>query len=154
MLPGVTMIEIQLARADNLSAIHSLLRDCALPIDDITSAHLKHFLILSDGVQLAGCIGIEPLGVNALLRSLAVRDIFRGDGWGERLVQEAETHARNVGVSSLFLLTTTAASFFKRLGYQPVDRAQTPASLRETKQFSMLRPASSTCLFKSISLTK
>ncbi|GAC1405608.1 MAG: hypothetical protein NVSMB6_00450 [Burkholderiaceae bacterium] len=147
------MFAIRAAQADDLRLVHQILHGSALPFDDITDHHLMHFLILGGGKQVAGCVGIESLGAEALLRSLAVRDVLRGRGWGERLVQAAEMHARNVGVSSLYLLTTTAASFFERIGYQQIDRADAPKSLHTTTQFSTLCPSSSTCLFKSLPLT-
>jgi len=87
---------------------------------------------------------------SALLRSLAVSDFVRGSGWGQQLHLAAVTHAQDIGVSTLYLLTTTAATFFERRGYQRIDHTNAPTTLQEATQFSLLCPSSATCLFKSI----
>lgn len=148
------MLAIRPAQADDLQAIHLLLKDCGLPFDDVTASHLADFLVLANGKPVVGCVGIECLGSDALLRSMAVFDFMRGSGWGQQLAQAAEAHAQSIGISALYLLTTTATTFFEYRGYRRIDRADAPAALQGTTQFSLLCPASSTCLFKSISPTK
>lgn len=64
------------------------------------------------------------------------------------LVSNAETKAAEQGVESLYLLTTTAAQFFARLGYEAVPRSEAPAVIAATAQFSELCPASSTFMRK------
>ncbi|MGH8808309.1 MAG: arsenic resistance N-acetyltransferase ArsN2, partial [Noviherbaspirillum sp.] len=96
------------------------------------------------------CVGLEVCGPDALLRSLAVAHMHRGGGFGARMTSAIEEHARQQGITRLYLLTTTAADFFERDAYQPIDRAGAPPAIQATSQFSTLCPASSTCLFKSI----
>lgn len=55
---------------------------------------------------------------------------FRGAGLGGRLMQEAESHARSLGIQRLVLgvysRNTAAISFYEKLGYKPVgERAFT-----------------------------
>lgn len=107
-------------------------------------------VVRHDKLAVVACIAIEPYGQDALLRSLAVYDFMRGDGWGQKLVEAAEERARRAGIASLYLLTTTAASFFERRGYRCIDRASAPAAIQTTTQFSTLCPASSACLYKAI----
>jgi len=57
-----------------------------------------------------------------LLRSLAVDASVRGRGCARALVAAAERYARGRGVRRIYLLTTTAAKFFERLGYGAVAR--------------------------------
>lgn len=147
------MLAIRPAQADDLQAVHLVLKDCGLPYEDITTSHLSDFLVLANGKPVVGCVGIERLGSDALLRSLAVFDFMRGSGWGQQLVHAAEAHAQNIDISALYLLTTTATTFFGDRGYRRIDRADAPAALQGTTQFSLLCPASSTCLFKSLPLT-
>lgn len=66
------------------------------------------------------------------------------------LVGEAERRARAAGVGVLYLLTTTAAGFFERLGYRQTDRAAAPREIAATRQFSGLCPASSAFMVKSL----
>ena len=58
------------------------------------------------------------------------------------------TWAAEQGVETLYLLTTTAAQFFARRGYEAVPRSEAPAAIAATAQFSELCPASSTFMRK------
>jgi amino-acid N-acetyltransferase len=76
--------------------------------------------------------------------------MMRGEGFGARLLEEIETHARAIGVRRLYVLTTSATSFFEYHGYQRIDRTEAPAEIQNTAQFAQLCPASAICLFKSL----
>lgn len=102
-----------------------------------------------DGV-LAGVVGIEIHGRLGLLRSLAVTAAHRQAGLGASLVSEAESVAAERGVETLYLLTTTASSFFAGLGYEELARSEAPAAIAATAQFSSLCPASSTFMYKTL----
>ncbi|NKI72295.1 GNAT family N-acetyltransferase [Collimonas pratensis] len=142
---------IRSALPDDLPSVLLLLKECGLPFEDLSAGHLQHFQVLTSGESLVGCVGIEDRETDALLRSLVVSDSLRGNGWGLQLLRAIEDHAESIGISALYLLTTTAAPFFEELGYRRIERAGAPAAIQATNQFSLLCPASSTCLFKSIS---
>ena len=55
-------MQIVIAERSDEIQIKQLLAECKLPYDDITLAHLRHFLVLWDDYQLAGVIGLELLG--------------------------------------------------------------------------------------------
>ena len=95
-------------------------------------------------------VGLELFGEVALLRSLAVASSRRGSGLGSRLVAHAERHARDQGVQSLFLLTTTAEKFFLRRGYTRIPRDEAPAAIKGTREFSGICPASSAFMVKNL----
>lgn len=143
------MFVIRAAQADDLDAIHLLLKAGELPVDDVSAPLLTHFFVFHDG-PIAGCVGIEPHGEVGLLRSLAVADSIRGKGWGQRLLQAAEAHARNLGIANLYLLTKDAAPFFEAHAYRRVERRTVPEQLMLTPQFAGLCPASATCLAKTL----
>ena len=88
-------------------------------------------------------VGLELYGEVALLRSLAVASSRRGTGVGSGLVAHAERHARDQGVQSLYLLTTTAEQFFLRRGYARIPRDEAPTAIKGTKEFSGICPVSS-----------
>ena len=69
---------------------------------------------------------------------------------GSRLVAHAERHARDQGVQSLYLLTTTAEKFFLRRGYARIPREEAPAAIKGTKEFSGICPASSAFMVKQL----
>jgi amino-acid N-acetyltransferase len=104
------------------SAVKQLLSESGLPIEDITARHLQHFFGCGSDLELEGLVGLELYGDVALLRSLAVASSRRGSGVGSGLVAHAERHAREQGVQSLYLLTTTAEQFFLRRGYARIPR--------------------------------
>jgi len=137
----------------NEAAVKQLLFESGLPISDITTQHLQHFFGCGSILGLEGVIGLELFGEAALLRSLAVASSRRGSGVGSALVAHAERHARDQGVQSLYLLTTTAEKFFLRRGYTRIPREAAPASIQGTKEFSGICPASSAFMVKQLMTT-
>jgi amino-acid N-acetyltransferase len=95
-------------------------------------------------------VGLEGRSGVGLLRSLAVEQSRRGTGLGTELVGTLERMAAAEGVTDLYLLTTTAESFFARRGYQRVPRESAPAVIRETTEFSSICPASSAFMRKGL----
>jgi amino-acid N-acetyltransferase len=88
-----------------------------------------------------------------LLRSLAVAPSERGRGQGTALVAAAESLAVESGWRQLYLLTTGAAAFFGRLGFEVISREQAPAELRATRQFAQLCPATALVMCKRLGAT-
>ncbi|SAL06001.1 GCN5-related N-acetyltransferase [Caballeronia arationis] len=139
------------ARSDDLDAIKALLAENELPASDITAAALKDFAVAEDANgTLVGSVGLEKFATNALLRSLVVPKSARGNGLGRHLVAYAENVARADGIIELWLLTTTAAQFFQRVGYVVADRTTAPAQIQFSAQFATLCPASAICLKRKV----
>jgi amino-acid N-acetyltransferase len=138
------------ARPSDLPAIVRLLADAALPHDDLTPEHLRHFLVLRDGDEIAGLVGMEVAGDAGLLRSLAVPEARRGGGLASRLVDALEAHARAAGIRTLYLLTTTAEPFFARRGYARAERGAVPDAIAATPEFRSICPASAACMAKAL----
>jgi amino-acid N-acetyltransferase len=141
---------IRAARAEDLGALRALLRTCDLPCEDLTPRHLAHFLVAPADDGLRGSAGLEPRGEDALLRSLAVQPAARGEGLGGRLLAAVERRAHRAGLQALYLLTTTAAPFFRDRGYEPIDRAKLPGPIQQTEEASRLCPAGATCMRKRL----
>ena len=133
-----------------LQSAVALLAAAGLPWSDLTEAHLEHFRFCGPSDALTGLVGLEIYGCDALLRSLVVVPGAQYGGLGSRLVQEAERHAFEKGVRSLYLLTTTAQGFFLHRGYRPASRETCPAAIRSTTEFASLCPASSAFLMKTL----
>jgi amino-acid N-acetyltransferase len=148
---GPTVIEPHMIRGrPPRSTAVALLQAQGLPVSDITGKHLEHFFFVGCDGSPTGLIGLELYGANALLRSLVVTENARGKGLGSTLVHHAEQYAATKGVRSIYLLTTTAASFFKRLGYDRIERSTAPSSIGRTREFAGLCPANSTFMSKRI----
>jgi len=128
--------------------VASLLESAGLPSDDLNAAMLADFFACGDRDAPSGVIGLELYGREALLRSLVVRDSARGRGAGRALVAAAETHARDAGARTVYLLTETASAFFSSLGYRPLARERAPQAIRATAQFATLCPDSAALMCK------
>jgi len=131
----------------------ALLQAQGLPVSDITDEHLEHFFFIGSDDSPTGLVGLELYGTDALLRSLVVAENARSKGFGSTLIDHAEQYSASKGVRSIYLLTTTAEAFFKRLGYERVERAKAPASIARTREFAGLCPASSAFMLKLLKTT-
>lgn len=84
------------------------------------------FLIAARAGQPVGCVGLTPaLGAHEVKR-LWVAPEVRGMGLARRLMEAAETGARQMGASRLVLDTnaalTGAVALYLRLGWQAIPR--------------------------------
>ena len=147
----MSALELRPARREEFAAIAGLLSAAGLPVEDLDAAMLDAFVVATDGRGLVGVAGLEVYGSNALVRSLAVDAERRSRGLGASLVDAIETEARSRGVTALYLLTTTAAEFFGRLGYTTHDRATVPRSIAATAEFSSICPDTAHCQWRDLS---
>jgi amino-acid N-acetyltransferase len=130
-------------------AIRALLLDAELPADDFAN-HLPHFWVAKQNGALMGVIGLEPYKAHGLLRSLAVAPAYRDQGIGQQLCERMFTYAKTLDIQQLYLLTTTAAEFFPKLGFESADRADVPPSIRTTAEFASICPETAVCMVKKI----
>jgi amino-acid N-acetyltransferase len=131
-------------------SVVALLEAEGLPVSDLTEAHLEHFFFTGTDGAPSALVGLEIYGEAALLRSLIVSASARSRGLGSALVLHAEAYAAARGVRSIYLLTTTAETYFDRRGYECLDRAQAPASIESTREFASLCPSSSAFMIKRL----
>jgi amino-acid N-acetyltransferase len=128
----------------------ALLQSQGLPVSDITDHHLEHFFFMGSDGSPTGLVGVEIYGADALLRSLAVAETARTRGVGSALVKHAEGYAVSRHVNAIYLLTTTAETFFEQRGYRRVDRTQAPQAIQSTAEFAGLCPVSSAFMLKRL----
>jgi N-acetylglutamate synthase-like GNAT family acetyltransferase len=130
------------------STLTAALKAAGLPADDLTEPG-RHFFCFTQGARLIGYIGWElHQEQNALLRSLVVPPSERGKGVGKAMVSWALTRLTALGVADVFVLTTTAESFAVKLGFARCERHSAPQSIRESRQFAGLCPASAALLVR------
>ena len=96
--------------------------------------------------RIVGCAALEVFGRAGLLRSVTVDEAQRGQGLGHQLTQAALDLARTRGVASVYLLTTTAASFFPRFGFREVARADVDGAVKGSVEFTTACPASAVAM--------
>ena len=140
--PSIALRPIE--RGD-LDRVEALLAAGGLPTDDVR-AKPKCFFLACDGDVVIGAGGLEAYGTGGLLRSVVVAEPYRGRGYGGALCDALEDRARENDIERLYILTTTAAEFFRRRGYETIDREAVPPAVRQTTEFTDLCPDSATCM--------
>jgi amino-acid N-acetyltransferase len=139
-------VVIRSATAGDASAIAALLESSSLPTAGVAAALSGFHVAESDG-EIVGVVGVESCdGIHALLRSTAVSPAWRGRGVGRALVERAKAAAEARGVHALYLLTTTAESYFPSFGFTTVNRAEVPPAVAATDEFRSACPASATVM--------
>lgn len=142
--------EVEIVPGPTRPGAERLLASAGLPTSDLAEAQLQHFFYAGTAAVPTGLVGLELYGETALLRSLVVVPAARTIGAGSALLAHAESHARSHGVRELYLLTTTAEDFFTRRGYARVARESAPDSIRGTREFAGICPASSAFMVKQL----
>lgn len=137
------------ATQDDLASVLALVRAAGLPTEGIADQFPGGYVVVRSGPTVIAVAGLEAHGAHGLLRSVAVAPAHRGGGLGKLLVEERLRRADEQGLASVYLLTTTAAEYFERLGFAVTSRASAPASLQTCSEFSAVCPASAACLAKS-----
>ena len=148
-MTGHPTVELRRATTADLPAIEALLAAERLPTTDLATAPVALWVAVRDGLVI-GAAGLERYGDAGLLRSVVVAPAARGTGLGIALAATVERAARADGLTSLTLLTQTAAEFFARLGFSAVERAVAPPALAASAEFRSLCPASARCLTKPL----
>lgn len=146
----MSVVEYRLGRAGDHGAIRALLAGEGLPVADLGGAGQEFVVALSEG-RLVGCVAVEVAGEECLLRSFAVTAKHRGMGVGAALHERAVALATRSGARTAFLLTTTAAPYAARKGFERIEWSSVPRRIAELPQFTEICPSSAVCMRRSIS---
>ena len=142
---------LRAATRDDLPGITALLAASDLPTSGVAEA-LDGFLVAEDAGEIVGVVGLETCDNRyALLRSTAVAPSWRGRGLGRNLVEGIVREAESRGCKALYLLTTTAESYFPNFGFAAVSRDVVPDAVKATEEFRSACPASATVMALSLS---
>lgn len=132
---------VRAATAEDRGSIERLLTARDLPTAGL-GEHLDGFVVAVRGAVLVGCAGVEHHGEVGLLRSVVVAEDAAGRGLGRELVRATLERARALGLRELYLLTTTAAGYFPRFGFETVGRGALPPALSASEELRGACPAS------------
>lgn len=150
--------------SENMEGINSLLSTEQLSLAGLDALQTQLFVAFGEGQQsvgeigvsgVIGVIGLERYGTYGLLRSLCVEKSRRGQGVGKSLSDYLESHARSLGLQSLFLVTETAGPFFQKRGFQPfqsLGRALVPAPILASAEFQGSCSSSALVMKKDLEL--
>lgn len=136
-------------RPEDLLSIQDLLRQNKLPIEGIEQ-NQSTFLVLEKKGRIVGCGGVELLGSSGLLRSLAVAEQERSQGYGRQLVEQLFAVASLHAIDDLFLLTVDKMGFFEKTGFSPTPRSEAPQQIRATELCTVHCCGTATCMTKSL----
>ncbi|MGO8969132.1 MAG: arsenic resistance N-acetyltransferase ArsN2 [Myxococcaceae bacterium] len=126
--------------------VKTLLLSRELPVAGAED-HLTEFVVTRDEKGLLiGVAGLEVHAGAGLLRSVAVRADAGSKGLGSLLTRAVVKRARRLGLRNVYLLTTSAAAFFERHGFEPVPRDALPTSLVASRELQDACPASATAM--------
>lgn len=149
--PSPSGIRIEPATAADVDALLALMTRAQLPTEGLAS-HLDAALVARDGDRIVGSAAIEIYADGGLLRSVAVDADQRGSGLGARLTAAAIDDATRRALPALYLLTTTAESFFPRFGFERITRDEVPASVQASVEFREACPASATVMRRRLAV--
>lgn len=125
--------------------IKNLLHSVDLPIEGVLQ-NITNYLLLFEGRQLIGTVGLEIYGKKALLRSLAIASGQQGNGYGQKLCHRIIMKAKKLKISELYLLTEGAEGFFNTLEFRKISRELVDNNVKSSLEFQSLCPESATCM--------
>ena len=100
--------------------------------------------------HIAGIVGLEIYHDIGLLRSLAVRPVYRGQKIGKSLIDHLTHHAIRGGLKEIWLLTETAEDYFAKQGFKTVDRTLVSPLIKTCRQYRVLCPDSAIVMLKNL----
>jgi len=121
-----------------------------LPADDVIEAKSLFWRFETAADIPAGFGGLEVHGGDALLRSVVTLPPLRRMGIGSAIVTTLEGEARALKCRSIYIVTTSEADFFGRLGYAACARSDVPDAVRQSSHFSRLCCANGTVMLKHV----
>lgn len=130
--------------------LERLLEEAGLPTEGLDPAP-DRTVVASEGSRLRGAATVHLYDGGGLLRSVVVSEELRGRGLGAKLTEEAMGLARQLGVTTIYLLTETASEFFVRLGFEVIPRESVPADVASDVEFTTLCPSSATVMAARLS---
>ena len=144
--PTSAPVVVRTARHADLEAARALLASASLPTAGLEEQFGDGYAVAESNGAVVGVAGVERHGAFGLLRSAVIDPARRGEGIGEALTRNRLAWAKAAGIEGVYLLTTTAASWFPRFGFTSVDRASVPPEIASSGEFSELCPASAVAM--------
>jgi amino-acid N-acetyltransferase len=133
-------VRIRPAQPADLAAVRALLQAAELPLDGLDEQFSDGYAIAESEGVIVGAEGIETYADAGLLRSAVVDPRWRGRGVGDALTRDRLDWARSRGLREVYLLTTTAADYFPRHGFERVARHSAPPAVQRSREFAEACP--------------
>jgi amino-acid N-acetyltransferase len=146
--PDLTF-KIRPAQLEDQKIIHNLLSGFKLPLDGLDETKL--WVLQSSIRDVLGVAGLETFGSQGLLRSVAVSKNLQGQDYGTLLVNHVISEAKKSSIQDLFLLTTTAPSFFEKIGFKKENRDKVTGDIVESIEFKSACPKTAVLMHATLS---
>jgi N-acetylglutamate synthase-like GNAT family acetyltransferase len=143
-------MKIRTATEADLAPVYHLLEKASLPTEGLEEQFGPGYVVALEGDRIVGAAGIERYGRSGLLRSVVTAPEVRGRGIAEALTRNRLDWAATEGLDMVYLLTTTAAGYFPKLGFEPVDRSEVPAEVQASREFGSICPASAVAMRRPV----
>lgn len=127
---------VRAVRADDRSVISSLLATSGLPEAGLEKA-LRDAFVAEHNDYPIGVIALERYGSDALVRSFTVAEGWRKRNVGTQLWSELHKCAKQSGIATFYLLTTTIPDLAQRAGFETITREDVPAAVRQSAEFEL-----------------
>lgn len=132
---------IDAATPHDMPMVLALLEQNHLPVDGLREPITTTLVARRDG-RIVGSAALETYADGVLLRSVAVAPELQRQGVGHELTTAALRLATTLRARAVYLLTTTAESYFPRFGFERIDRSEVPAGVQQSVEFTSACPAS------------
>lgn len=143
---------MRVEKAENISLekVKELLSSHNLPTSDLNEQRIEFYVIKREG-NLVACAGIEKYGNIGLLRSVAVSKVVTRSGIGSKLIDAVIKEVSRSELTSLYLLTETAESFFSKKGFSRKEHVNAPKEIKKSSEFSEICSSSAVLMCKKLS---
>jgi len=141
--------KIERARPEDVDEVLRLLAEHHSPPDGLHE-HVGTMLVARDDGRIIGSAALEIYPDGALLRSVAVAPTLQRQRLGRELTEAAIRLAQECRVPAIYLLTTTAADYFPKFGFERFTRADVPATVQSSVEFTSACPSSATVMRKRL----
>jgi amino-acid N-acetyltransferase len=145
-------ITMRAATTDDRPPIKAFLSGHGLPTKGVgLKKHIGSYLLAQDAdgrIVALGGISIHRDG--ALLRALAVHHRWRSINLAKLLVDQLGALAQQHGAADLYVVTSTAPGYFKKLGFVETVPSSVPDDVRSAKVFSAAALAHAVVLYRAI----
>jgi len=123
-------MEIKRATSSDIDQITQLISDSGASSSAINSDALQHvYLAYTKNNELAGVGAMQIFDGAALLHTLIVKPAMRGQGFGYLLMKTLDHAAKSENIDGIYVLSGDLRDYFKRYGYESVDKASIPDAI-------------------------
>ncbi|MCY1424674.1 Amino-acid acetyltransferase [compost metagenome] len=97
---------------------------------EVLEREIEQFSVVEREGMIIACAALYPIADSEAgeLACLAVNPEYRHGGRGDELLERIETRAREMGLNTLFVLTTRTAHWFRERGFVPSGVERLPAA--------------------------